>query len=444
MERCLNSFLGRILPTFSIVFFFFPAFLFSFNIKIASYNVENLFDMQYSGHEYKEYIPYKHGWNQQKLSKKLLNISEVICEINADIIGLQEVENRNILNKLQSSLRRVGCIYKYSAISHKKDSAIQVALLSKFPIKSKKEVIVNRALGYRNILRVKYIFNNKPLFIYVNHWKSKSSKESKRIISAKALKKDLQSLPKDSEYILLGDFNSDYDEYKHIEKKHNDTSGKTGINNILKTINFDREFIRPYSIRNSVFEHYNLWLELPNYKRWSHNFYGDKQALDAILLPYTLFDGKGIDYISNSFYVFKKNYLFHKKGYIFRWEYKNRHHQGRGYSDHLPIVASFSTKPFKKIRESTIRGSIKSLYSKNPLFPMLLKRVKVVSKEKKRVLIKDLNSKQTIYIYGVKDSLVLGKFYDIIVYNRKLYKGHYEIIDFEIKKGYDTPINKKD
>ena len=426
------------------ILFFLPLSLFSFDFKIASYNVENLFDMQYSGHEYKEYIPYKHGWNQQKFSKKLLNISEVICEINADIIGLQEVENENVLHQLQTSLRKVGCFYKYLAISHKKYSAIQVALLSKFPIKAKKEIIVNRALGYRNILEVKYIIENKPLFIYINHWKSKASKESKRILSARALKKRLKSLPKGSEYILLGDFNSDYNEYKHMEKQHNDTFGRTGINHVLKTINRDGNFIRPSSFRENAFEHYNLWLELDNYKRWSHNFYGNKQGLDAMLLPSTLFNGKGIEYIANSFFVFKKAYLFHKKGYVFRWEYKHKRHQGRGYSDHLPIVASFSTTPFKKLKKTIVNGTIKSLHAKNPSFPMLLKEVKIIWREKNKALIQEVHSGQVIFIYGLKDTFILGKIYDIRVYKRKFYKGHYEIIDFEIEKGYDATIKKKE
>jgi len=427
-----------------IILFLIPLSLFSSTFKIASYNVENLFDMTYNGSEYKEYTPYKYGWNRKNFSKKLLNISEVICEINADIIGLQEIENGNVLKKLQTSLRKVGCFYKYSAITHKKYSAIQVAVLSKLPIKSKKEIVVKRALGYRNILEVKYIINNNPLYIYINHWKSKASKESKRMVSALALKKRLNALPKGSEYVLLGDFNSDYNEYQKMKKQHNDTLGQTGINHILKTINSDEKFIRPSSFKENAFEHYNLWLELSNYKRWSHNFYGNKQGLDAILLPSTLFDGEGIDYLSNSFYVLKKSYLFHKKGYIFRWEYKHKRHQGRGYSDHLPIVASFSTEPFKKLNKSIVKGSIKSLHGKNPSFPMFLKELKVISKEKNKVLVKEVHSGQMIFIYGVKDSFILGKIYDIQVYKRKFYKGHYEIIDFEIEKGYDAVIRKKE
>ena len=423
-----------------ILLLFLPLSLFSSNIKIASYNVENLFDMSYNGHEYQEYTPHKHNWTDKIFKKKLLNISEVICELNADIIGLQEIENKNVLKKLQQTLTRVGCNYKYSAITHKKQSAIQVAILSRIPFKNKKELVVNGTLGYRNILEVKFSFNGNLFFVFVNHWKSKRSKESYRILSAKRLMKRLNTLPKGSEYIILGDFNSDYDEFQHLELKHNDSHGKTGINHYLKTINSQEKFIRPFLFKEKEIEHYNLWLEVENYKRWSHNFYGNKQALDAIILPSTLFNGKGLEYIKNSFDVFKKSYLFHKKGYIFRWEYKHKKHQGKGYSDHLPIVATFSTdKAFKKLNNNGLHiNTIDRLLSKEILLPILLKKVKVISREKKKAIITDRNTKKNISIYGIKNTLQLNKYYDIAVYKQKFYKGQYEIIDFEIEKRYDS------
>jgi len=422
-----------------------PFLLFSTDIKIASYNVENLFDMTYNGNEYKEYIPNTHNWTDKNFKKKLLNISEVICELNADIIALQEVENRNVLKKLQKSLKRIGCIYTHLAITHKQKSAIQVAILSRFPIQSSKEIVVKRALGYRNILEVKYLFDKTPFYIYVNHWKSKRSKESRRIISAKVLKKRLLALPKESEYILLGDFNSDYDEYLYKKSKHNDTHGKTGLNHTLKTITQKDKLVRKFMVKKDSFMHYNLWLELSNYKRWSHNFYGKKQALDAMLLPPTLFDGKGIDYVDNSFSVLKKNYLFHKKGYIFRWEYKNKKHRGNGYSDHLPIVATFSTiERFHKESIQPKEALIDKIYSKHPIFPLLLKKIKIMEKEKNKVIISQKNSKKTVVIYGTKKAFILNKEYDIMVYKRKFYKGNYEIIDFEIEKRYDSKNLKKE
>jgi endonuclease/exonuclease/phosphatase family metal-dependent hydrolase len=423
-----------------LIIFLSPFLLFSQNLKIASYNVENLFDMQNDGTEYKAYKPNRHNWTRKNFQKKLLNISEVICDINADIIALQEIENENVLKLLKQKLRKVGCFYRYSAITHKKKSAIQVAVLSKFPIQSVNELFVNKKLKYRNILEVKFIIDNETLYLFVNHWASKRNAESSRIVSAKVLKKRLLRLPKGSEYIVLGDFNNNYNEYLSMQTRHNNTKGRTAINHILKTINHENKFIRKKDLKLNHFGHYNLWLELENYKRWSHNFYGNKQALDAMLLPYRLFDGKGFDYIKDSFYVFKRKYLFHKKGYIFRWEYKKFKHRGRGYSDHLAIVAEFSTTEHFKLEKSLIElGSIDGLYSKNLSYPILLKKVKVLFSEKNKVLIGQKNANKKILIYGTKDAFVLNRFYDIMVYKIKKYKGQYEIIDFEIEKRYHTP-----
>ncbi len=413
--------------------------LYATNLKIASYNVENLFDMQNNGTEYDAYRPNTHNWTWKNFQKKLLNISEVICDINADIIALQEVENENVLKALKKKLRSVGCYYRYHAISHKKNSAIQVAILSKIPIQSTKEIVVNRKLAFRNILEAKFMLDGEIFYIFNNHWASKRWAEHSRIISARALKKRLLSLDKNVAYIILGDFNNDYDEYLHLEPKHNNSSGKTAINDVLKTVTKAKQLVRIEDLSSTHFSHYNLWLEEPNYRRWSHNFYGKKEALDTILLPHSLFDAKGLDYVKDSFKVFRRNYLFHPKGYIFRWEYKKFKHQGRGYSDHLPIVASFSTsKPFQRKRHLSIQSSIDRLHAKNVRLPLLLKEVKVVSLAKNRAVITQRGAKKDILIYGVKEEFCLGAVYDIMVYGRKKYQGAYEIIDFEIEKRYDA------
>jgi endonuclease/exonuclease/phosphatase family metal-dependent hydrolase len=410
-------------------FLFFPLFLNAIELKIASYNVENLFDMRLDGTEYRQYRPNRDNWTDATLNKKLKNISEVICDIDADIIGLQEIENQNSLRLLQKALKRYGCRYRYSAITHKKGSAIQVALLSKIPIDAHRDIVVKRFLGQRNILEVRLMVDSYPLYIFVNHWNSKKSPESKRVTSALALKKRLLSLPKGSEYILLGDFNSNYDEYKKVEK--------TGINHTLSTIDSNNRLIRASTLKPNKYQHTNLWLELPIYKRWSYNFYGKKEGLDGIILPYSLLDGRGIDYVDNSFHAFKHKYLFTSKGYVFRWEYKRKKHTGRGYSDHMAVLATFSTNPYRGSNGTPQFGTIGRLYQQSIVLPLLLKKIKVVSLEKKSAVIEQESGKKSIIIYGVNGSLELNKIYDIVVFRRKLYKGQYEIVDFSIKKRYD-------
>ncbi|MBU1668407.1 hypothetical protein KKC13_08290 [bacterium] len=421
--------------------FFLSSFLFPFllnatELKIASYNVENLFDMVHDGSEYKEYIPNQHHWTHANLNKKLLNLSEVICDINADIIGLQEVENENVLKLLQKTLRSVGCFYKYSTMTHKKNSAIQVALLSKIPIQYSNEIVVSQKLGYRNILEVKFMIEKNPFFIYVNHWNSKRLAESTRMVSARALRNRLAILMKERDYILLGDFNSNYNEYQHIEPKHNDTHGETGINHILQTTISDK-LVEEKNMKSKNFQHYNLWLELPNFQRWSHNFFGKKQGLDAIVLPPSLFDGKGLDYVNDSFKVLKPSYLFHKNAYINRWQYKYERHLGKGYSDHLPIMATFSTQPyiFDDKRQIRTMGSIEDLYVKEISNSLYLKEVKVILKRAHHAIIKQSKNGRAIFVYGA-EGLDEGASYDIVVHKTKTYKGLHEIVDFSIEYAY--------
>ena len=176
--------------------FFIPLFLYSTPFKIASYNVQNLFDLQKNGTEYKEYIPFTHQWNIKTKEIKLNHIAEVICDVDADIIGLQEIENRNIFLQLVKRLKQVGCAYDYYAISHKKGSSIQIALLSRFNIEYQKDIIVSVAPKVRNILEVNLNIEGNWLSVFVNHWKSKaySGVESKRIVYAKALKNRLNMI----------------------------------------------------------------------------------------------------------------------------------------------------------------------------------------------------------------------------------------------------------
>jgi len=296
--------------------------LYAKELTIASYNVQNLFDMEYKGSEYKEYIPNKYNWTQATLNKKLENIATVLCELNADVVGLQEVESKKALELLLKKLKSKGCNYPYSAITNKKTSAIEVALISKVALKQRRDIIVSRAKRDRNILEVE-LKTTPKLRVFVNHWRSKAAPESQRVKYAKALFKRLKKLPRQDEYIILGDFNSNYNECEHIEKKHNDTDGICGITDILKTykdghlISLDEKISWPY--------HYNLWADLPQYQRWSYNWYGKKNSPDAIIISANLNDKERWFYKRGSFNVFKKSFLF-KNGKVYSWQ-KNKKNQ---------------------------------------------------------------------------------------------------------------------
>ncbi len=317
-------------------------------LKIANYNVENLFDLKKNGYEYQEYVPNSSSrWNKKNYTIKLKNISKVLTQIDADIVTLQEIESLTALKDLRKQLKRDGVYYKYFAIANKKNTTVKVAILSKIPFVYTKEISVTSSYKFRNILEVKLRpGKNTELYVFVNHWKSKGGPESMRIISAKALLKRIKQIGFEKNIILAGDFNSDYEEYIKFKRKrkHNNTNGKTGINHVLSSIN--QKSIASQSKKNQN-GFYNLWYDVEKEQRYCYIFKGKKETLDNILISQPLLFGtQGIQYQHNSMHSVQSKFLFKGKR-IYRWQTtrkKPRKHKGKGYSDHLPIVANFIIK----------------------------------------------------------------------------------------------------
>lgn len=301
---------------------FIPFVLCALEFKVATYNVENLFDAQKEGCEYEEYIPNnKHGWNESMLQIKIAHLARVIAEIDADIIVLAEVENKEVLQKLNVALGAKA--YPYLFYPTKKERVtIETALLSRFPI-DKTSTIAMRDQP-RGIHRVSVNIDHKPLDLYINHWPAFIEKENERLVYAKTLRTLLEK-EGNREYIVLGDFNSPYQEQKGHWGSGLVTSLQAGDKNAFL---------------------YNLWYDLPQEKRYSHSYGKKRTTLDHILIPKTLSDHKQIEYKPASFNVFIRPYMLDEKGNPNRWQISDRGrgiHQGVGFSDHFPVTAIFHT-----------------------------------------------------------------------------------------------------
>jgi hypothetical protein len=240
------------------------------------------------------------------------------------------------------------------------------------------------------------------------------------------LKRRLEALPSHSEYIVLGDFNTDYDAHLYLEKRIDDTHGKIGLHHILEMLK-EGYLTSEADMLRSKGLHYTLWQELPLEERWNTKFYGKRGTPDHIVLPSTLFDQKGIEYVNHSFHVFRREYLFTKKGYINRWEYKKGKHRGRGYSDHLPLFATFDTKPYQP-DTSLAQGhqreikDIAYLYTKEVLkHDVVLKDAVVIWKYRNHAVVKQTPKGRGILLYGCADGVHVGKRYDLLVRSIKNY-----------------------
>lgn len=327
--------------------------------KVASYNVENLFDLTMEGTEYPAYIPNTgYGWTEDIVNIKYTNITRVIKDLGADVVALQEVESKEALISLRNRLKDLGADYPYLEIADSRAAPVKCAVLSKFPIVERKEIQIDNEMA-RNILKVTLDIAGNRAILFINHWKSKNGTESMRIDYAKTLIKEIDKLKEDADFILIGDFNSNYDEYETFRDSYrlNNTGGITGINHILKTIK-DSEMVNEKILTMQAENKYlyNLWLEVSETGRWSYIFSSKKESPDNIIVSRGLYDNKGISYSDNSFDKFQPDYLF-KENTIYRWQMTERgrgKHVGKGYSDHLPIFAYFSTEPFSFNKNNTV------------------------------------------------------------------------------------------
>ena len=377
-----------------ILVFLLLTSLFAKNFKIATYNVQNLFDLNIDGDEYKEYLPNtKSKWNKKNFNIKLKHIAKVVKDLDADIIALEEVENLNAARQLNRALGSKKYPYIYTFF-HDYKHTVDSVVFSRYKIAKKSTV---KVAGYpRGIHILQFYLDHHKISFFVNHWPAYKHGKKARDAYAKKLKSLLKGK---GEYVLMGDFNTPI----RVDK---DGWGRS-IRNILGVGNFDRPL-------------YDLWYEVPKTIRYTHVYGRIKNAIDHIIVPKTLFDNKNIEYKPNSFGVFRRAYLLDKYGYPKRWKLtKKKVHIGKGFSDHLAIFAVLQTKPYSKNKLQNVSISyLKNMF--NDLLPVVLKNVKAIRVDKYSVLLAD--GKDRIKIYLPDEKYKKGKKYDILV--KKIGKYH--------------------
>ena len=317
-----------------------------------AYNVENLFDLVDNGGEYPEYRPGHCGWNRETCLRKYENISGAIAAVHPDIVILCEIENQNALAMLHDALKQRKCSYKYDVIADRPNpSSTCPAILSRYPITGTlfHGIPEEKAGKTRNILEADIAIGTCTLKVFANHWPSKEHPESYRITAANILKERLMSMRPGADYIIAGDFNTNYDEWEKSAAK-NSRGGEemTALGDVLRTEMLLMDGTRRYTTQQDVREfkdslfHYDLWLELAPDYRYSYQHKNKPETIDHILLPASLFDSAGMSYIDGSFSVFRWNGRLLYDGKPYRWRIersrKGMRHAGAGYSDHLPLI----------------------------------------------------------------------------------------------------------
>ncbi len=192
------------------------------DLRIVSWNVQNLFDDEVTGEEYDEYNPEKSEWNREKMLSKMENLKAVIYGLGEDlpdIILLQEVENRNVLALFNRDY--LGGGYDYLDAWKSSDSAICCGMLSKikplkvhlhFPGKFGKRPL-------RSVAEIHFDVAGERLILFNNHWKSRSggsaATEKGRLMSSAVLAARVRELRGQGQRNLIaaGDFNGSVEDF---------------------------------------------------------------------------------------------------------------------------------------------------------------------------------------------------------------------------------------
>ncbi|MFY0675360.1 MAG: endonuclease/exonuclease/phosphatase family protein [Bacteroidia bacterium] len=311
------------------------------NRIVGFYNLENLFDtINDPSINDEEFLPdSKKEYGTERYNEKLAHLAKVIAEFKPDMLGVCEVENKQVLIDLCGTLS-LNHELDYSVSHHNSPDkrGIDVAFIyqsSKFKAErlTAHTVILEGEPNFktRDIVCLTATDGNDSFYFFANHWPSRSGgqaeSEYKRTAAAFWLNKRVTGLQKrnpDARIIIMGDFN--------------DEPFNTSIVNYLKAD----------SILTSKTNLFNTSYHLIKKGEGTYNYRGDWNVLDQIIVSQNLVNGDLTDYEIEpaSAQVVKKDFMLYttRSGQkVPSRSYGGPNYYG-GYSDHLPTFVTLLTR----------------------------------------------------------------------------------------------------
>ena len=174
-----------------ILFLWLLATLSGQSLRVGFWNVENLFDLEDDPTTRDEEFALggKKNVTQDIYDLKLKNCAAVLADLNADVLGLCEVENYFVLDELNRAYD--GRDYKIIHYDSPDRRGIDNALLydpEVFNVIETKPILNTLPEGgpTRDILYVQGEYKGHTLHIYVNHWPSNYGGKKKAIPKRRA------------------------------------------------------------------------------------------------------------------------------------------------------------------------------------------------------------------------------------------------------------------
>lgn len=196
---------------------------------IAWWNVENLFDTANS-HDRPEWLQRRlsrelTGWDDVILDRKITQLSQIIRQMNQgqgpDVLGICEVENRPVMQRLVSSLQDLGRDYGIAHHETGDNRGIDVGFIydrQKFGLEMKFTHVVLKRQATRDLFQINLrTHSGRDLILVGNHWPSRLGgvleSEPYRIVAGETLaywmSRILEEKGPEVAVIVMGDFNDE-------------------------------------------------------------------------------------------------------------------------------------------------------------------------------------------------------------------------------------------
>ncbi|MDO6818256.1 endonuclease/exonuclease/phosphatase family protein [Zobellia sp. 1_MG-2023] len=300
---------------------------------ISFYNLENLFDTVDDPETLDDDFTPKgrKKWSLRRYKKKLYKLAKTISEIgNSEtqsppvLVGVAEVENQQVMEDLLAAEPLANIKYSYVHYDSPDERGIDCGLIyhkNHFEVLHSEPITLfiyeedGRRDTTRDILYVKGKLNNEVVHIFVNHWPSRRSGNSKtgykRVIAAETIIKFMAGIEEQEanpNYIIMGDFNDG----PKSESVQSLMETKTLYNPMEKLLTPERGSAN-YKRSWMLFDQIMVSHSFLNFEKGTHSF-AHANIFDEHFL--TEFEGK---YMGSPF----RTYVGNK--YI------------GGYSDHFPV-----------------------------------------------------------------------------------------------------------
>lgn len=320
---------------------------------IMFYNVENLFDtINDPNVNDEEFTPEGvKQWNGTKYWKKMANIERVLYTIASenkeypDIIGLSEIENRNVLEDIVSTEKLQRANYQIVHYDSPERRGVDVAFLyrpDRFKLEGSEAVrtIIEGRPDFltRDILTMWGTMEGEPMFLMVAHWPSRRGGESQSSYLREDVARQMRRMA-DSvsganaavKIVMMGDWNDDPSNKSIAEV----LGGKLKIDEV-KEGDYFNPFYQLHKDGYGSLAYADGWNLFDNIVVGANIAHPQKGTLG-------LWRGKKNKYWG---YIFDRPFLHQQsgqyKGYPLRTYVGNNFQDG--YSDHFPTYIYLSTE----------------------------------------------------------------------------------------------------